>query len=72
MLPAGILDFMLLGDPEEGFSADPPIQRSKDVSCLMRASKAALRFCRQAATGEAWFKTAKQSFSPTGMRVAVI
>ncbi len=28
MLPAGILGFMLPGDPEEGFSADPPIQRS--------------------------------------------
>jgi hypothetical protein len=27
MLPAGILGFMLQGDPEEGFSADPPIQR---------------------------------------------
>lgn len=29
MLPAGILGLMLPGDPEEGFSADPPIQRSK-------------------------------------------
>jgi len=27
MLPAGILGFMLPGDPEERFSADPPIQR---------------------------------------------
>ena len=30
MLPAGILGFMLPGDPEEGFSANPPIQRWKD------------------------------------------
>jgi hypothetical protein len=29
MLRAGILGFMLPRDPEEGFSADPPIQRSK-------------------------------------------
>jgi hypothetical protein len=28
-LPAGILDFMHQGDPEEGFSADPPIQRRR-------------------------------------------
>jgi hypothetical protein len=28
MLPAGILGVMMLGDLEEGFSADPPIQRS--------------------------------------------
>lgn len=27
MLTAGILDFMLLGEAEEGFSAGPPIQR---------------------------------------------
>ena len=30
MLPAGILGFMLSVEPEEGFYADPPIQRSKD------------------------------------------
>jgi len=30
MLPAGILAFMLPVEPEEGFYADPPIQRSKD------------------------------------------
>jgi hypothetical protein len=48
------------------------LKRSKDVSSLMGASKAALRFCSQAATVEAWLKIAKQSFSPTGMRVAVI
>ena len=29
MLPAGILAFMLPVEPEEGFYADPPIQRSK-------------------------------------------
>ena len=27
MLTAGLLGFMLLRDPEEGFSADPPIKR---------------------------------------------
>jgi len=27
MLPAGILGVMMLGDLDEGFSADPPIQR---------------------------------------------
>jgi hypothetical protein len=27
MLPAGILAFMLPVEPEEGFYADPPIQR---------------------------------------------
>jgi len=27
MLPAGILGFMLLREPEEGFYVDPPIQR---------------------------------------------
>jgi len=27
LLQADILGFMLPGDPEEGFSADPPIQR---------------------------------------------
>jgi len=27
MLPAGILGFMLSVEPEEGFYADPPIQR---------------------------------------------
>ena len=30
MLSAGILGFMLPGDPEEVFSADPPIQRCLD------------------------------------------
>jgi len=30
MLPAGILAFMLPVEPEEGFYADPPIQRSKN------------------------------------------
>ena len=30
MLPAGILAFMLPVEPEDGFYADPPIQRSKD------------------------------------------
>jgi hypothetical protein len=30
MVPAGILGFMLPGETEEGFYADPPIQRSKD------------------------------------------
>jgi len=29
MLPAGILAFLLPVEPEEGFYADPPIQRSK-------------------------------------------
>jgi hypothetical protein len=30
MLPAGILAFMLPVEAEEGFYADPPIQRSED------------------------------------------
>jgi hypothetical protein len=32
MLPAGILAFMLPVEPEEGFYADPPIQRSMHLA----------------------------------------
>jgi len=47
-------------------------QRSKGVSSLMGASKAALRLRSQAATGEEWLKSVNQSSSPTGTRVVVI
>jgi len=34
MLPAGILAFMLPVEPEEGFYADPPIQRwARKAAC---------------------------------------
>jgi hypothetical protein len=38
----------------------------------MGASKAALRGLGQAVTGEAWLKSARQSYSPTAMRCVVI
>ena len=45
MLTAGILDFMLLGEAEEGFSAGPPIQRWANQQALrqplMRKARAA-------------------------------
>jgi len=47
-------------------------QRSKDVSFVMEASKAALRLRSQAATGEAWLKFAGQSYSPNASRVFMI
>jgi hypothetical protein len=39
MLPAGILAFMLPVEPEEGFYADPPIQRytGESVASLAQA-----------------------------------
>jgi hypothetical protein len=47
-------------------------QRSKDVSSLKGASKAALRCRSQAATVGVWLKSARQSGSSNGLRVCVI
>ena len=47
-------------------------QRSKDVSFLMGASKAALQGSSQEATVNAWLKSARQSGSSDGLRVSVI
>jgi len=55
-----------------GFLPATQGQRSKDVSCLMGTCKAALRGRSHAATGEAWLKSARQSYSSTGMRVVMI
>jgi hypothetical protein len=48
------------------------LERSKDVSSLMGASKAALRDRSQGATVGAWLKSARQSGSSDGLRVSVI
>ncbi len=47
-------------------------QRSKGVSSLMDASKAALRGRSQEATVGGWLKSARQSGSSDGLRVSVI
>jgi hypothetical protein len=47
-------------------------ERSKDVSFLMGASKAALQGRSQEATVDAWLKSARQSGSSDGLRVSVI
>ena len=47
-------------------------QRSKDVSSLKEASKAALRGRSQEATVGGWLKSARQSASSDGLRVCVI
>jgi len=48
------------------------LERSKDVSSLMRASKAALRGRSQVATVGGWLKSARQSASSDGLRVCEI
>jgi hypothetical protein len=47
-------------------------ERSKDVSSLKEASKAALRGRSQEATVGGWLKSARQSASSDGLRVCVI
>jgi hypothetical protein len=55
-----------------GFLRPGDGQRSKDVSCLMAACKAALRGRSQEATVNEWLKSARQSGSSDGLQVSVI
>jgi hypothetical protein len=54
------------------FTEDPPIWRSKDVSSLVGARKAALRGRSQEATVGGWLKSARLSGSSDGLQVSVI
>ena len=48
------------------------LERSKDVSTLMGAARAALRGRSQVATLDGWLKSARQSGSSDGLRISVI
>ena len=72
MLPVGLFGFMLPKILEMVIYADPPKNKSKDVSCLMGTCKSALRNRSQEATVGGWLKSARQSGSSDGLRVCVI